>query len=639
MARRPATQRALAVARGDEPADLLLTGGRVFVPAHHGVGRDRPRDRRRRRRRLGPARRRVRPSTSAAPRSRRASSTATCTSSRRSSGSTSSCAACCPTAPRRSRPTPTRSPTCSACPGSPRWPKPRRALPVHLRGLRVELRARLAVREPGRRGRRARARGAPRRRRLDRRRRGHELPRRSSPATPSSGPRSPRPARGGSTVTRPASRGPHARRVPRRRASSPTTRARVLDELEEKRRKGMWVFIRQGSASQNLRRADPDGPAPRHRSGRALQRRPRARHHPRARPRRTTASASRSARACRSRTRWCSRPSTAPSTTTSTTSARSGPATRPTSWRFDRLDTWEPARVWQRGPARRGRRRGRRRRGARHARAGVDAAVGAPAAPAGRRRARPRDPRRRAGARVIGVVAGQPRRPRSLVLDPRDPARRHRADRRARAPPRDGAGRPRLRVGVRAAARCDRVDRRARRAQLHARRRARRERSRRHGRRRGSGSPRSSGGQVAVLDGEVLAEVRLPIGGLMSDRPAAEVADALGHLVGTARRPLGVTIAAPFMQLAFLGPLGDPAAAHHRQGPRRRRHASSSPPSMPADRDSPGSARNVRYPDENVKTGRVSGEADCRTGPNPVDNSIDSLLARSLNRVGLRPHP
>ena len=28
------------------------------------------------------------------------------------------------------------------------------------------------------------------------------------------------------------------------------------------------------------------------------------------------------------------------------------------------------------------------------------------------------------------------------------------------------------------------------------------------------------GGQVAVLDGRVIAEVRLPIGGLMSDRPA-----------------------------------------------------------------------------------------------------------------------
>ena len=32
MARRPVTPRALAVARGDEPADLLITGGRVFVP-------------------------------------------------------------------------------------------------------------------------------------------------------------------------------------------------------------------------------------------------------------------------------------------------------------------------------------------------------------------------------------------------------------------------------------------------------------------------------------------------------------------------------------------------------------------------------------------------------------------------------
>lgn len=32
MARRPASLRALAVARGDEPADLLLTGGRVFLP-------------------------------------------------------------------------------------------------------------------------------------------------------------------------------------------------------------------------------------------------------------------------------------------------------------------------------------------------------------------------------------------------------------------------------------------------------------------------------------------------------------------------------------------------------------------------------------------------------------------------------
>ena len=33
MTRPQATPRAIAVARGDEPADVLLTGGRVFSPA------------------------------------------------------------------------------------------------------------------------------------------------------------------------------------------------------------------------------------------------------------------------------------------------------------------------------------------------------------------------------------------------------------------------------------------------------------------------------------------------------------------------------------------------------------------------------------------------------------------------------
>ena len=32
MSRPPASLRALAVARGDEPADLLITGGRVLSP-------------------------------------------------------------------------------------------------------------------------------------------------------------------------------------------------------------------------------------------------------------------------------------------------------------------------------------------------------------------------------------------------------------------------------------------------------------------------------------------------------------------------------------------------------------------------------------------------------------------------------
>jgi adenine deaminase len=61
------------------------------------------------------------------------------------------------------------------------------------------------------------------------------------------------------------------------------------------------------------------------------------------------------------------------------------------------------------------------------------------------------------------------------------------------------------------------------------------------------------GGQVVVLGGQVLGEVRLPIGGLMSDRRADYVADELTALVGLARRHLDVEIAAPFMQLSFLG--------------------------------------------------------------------------------------
>jgi adenine deaminase len=61
------------------------------------------------------------------------------------------------------------------------------------------------------------------------------------------------------------------------------------------------------------------------------------------------------------------------------------------------------------------------------------------------------------------------------------------------------------------------------------------------------------GGQVAVLDGRVLDEVRLEIGGLMSNRPAEVMAGALRRLVGIAREQLGVTLEAPFMQLSFLG--------------------------------------------------------------------------------------
>ncbi len=61
------------------------------------------------------------------------------------------------------------------------------------------------------------------------------------------------------------------------------------------------------------------------------------------------------------------------------------------------------------------------------------------------------------------------------------------------------------------------------------------------------------GGQVAVLDGRVIAEVPLPIGGLMSPLPARAVADLTEMAKDVVHRELGVSIEAPFMHLSFLG--------------------------------------------------------------------------------------
>jgi adenine deaminase len=60
------------------------------------------------------------------------------------------------------------------------------------------------------------------------------------------------------------------------------------------------------------------------------------------------------------------------------------------------------------------------------------------------------------------------------------------------------------------------------------------------------------GGQVAVLDGTVLAEVPLPLAGLMSDRSAAEVSGQIEVLNRAAAERLGTTVAEPFMQLSFI---------------------------------------------------------------------------------------
>lgn len=60
------------------------------------------------------------------------------------------------------------------------------------------------------------------------------------------------------------------------------------------------------------------------------------------------------------------------------------------------------------------------------------------------------------------------------------------------------------------------------------------------------------GGQIVVFDGRVVAEIALPIAGLMSDRGLAEVADQL-DAVHAAAHALGSTLPAPFMTLSFLG--------------------------------------------------------------------------------------
>jgi adenine deaminase len=61
----------------------------------------------------------------------------------------------------------------------------------------------------------------------------------------------------------------------------------------------------------------------------------------------------------------------------------------------------------------------------------------------------------------------------------------------------------------------------------------------------------AGGGMIAVADGEVLALVRLPIAGLISDRPVPEVA-AETLALGDAYRALGSPIESPEMIFSFL---------------------------------------------------------------------------------------
>ena len=59
------------------------------------------------------------------------------------------------------------------------------------------------------------------------------------------------------------------------------------------------------------------------------------------------------------------------------------------------------------------------------------------------------------------------------------------------------------------------------------------------------------GGIVAVCGGEVLAQLALPVAGLMSEQPLAVMRDGMRDLLAAARA-LGCPLANPYMQMAFL---------------------------------------------------------------------------------------
>ncbi len=61
------------------------------------------------------------------------------------------------------------------------------------------------------------------------------------------------------------------------------------------------------------------------------------------------------------------------------------------------------------------------------------------------------------------------------------------------------------------------------------------------------------GGQVVCLDGKIIAEVRLPIAGLMSDQGIEALAPQVASAHEAAMVRLGCSLEAPFMTLSFLG--------------------------------------------------------------------------------------
>lgn len=60
------------------------------------------------------------------------------------------------------------------------------------------------------------------------------------------------------------------------------------------------------------------------------------------------------------------------------------------------------------------------------------------------------------------------------------------------------------------------------------------------------------GGFVAIVDGRVVAELELPLAGLMTDASLEEITQKMRHLREVTRNHMGGVLAEPFLQLAFL---------------------------------------------------------------------------------------
>ena len=157
-------------------------------------------------------------------------------------------------------------------------------------------------------------------------------------------------------------------------------------------------------------------------------------------------------------------------------------------------------------------------------------------------------------ARVIGLVADQVVTE-SLEDEPTvrrrlgggGPRARPGQDRGDRAPSRHRPDRPRLRARIGSRARSARIDGGARRAQHRRGRRV----GRGHGL-RGDAAGQLGGGVVAVEGGEVRAELPLPVAGLLADAPLEEVISR-SLACNDAARALGWSGATPFLTLSFLG--------------------------------------------------------------------------------------